>query len=958
MEEIITCSNGSDSKLLELLLQLKHETDTNTDEVKSSSLIKENEADRSENSATSTNCVARGTGLMVGFVGRAANFIVFYASMSDLDLVVEIKGPCDTICTERITKRSPKKKQILKPWKPASPHNVARSSSNEERNPYPNKKDTRNESEDETRYMPLEYEIHSNRIYFAYMPLIKGDHQIKILSQGIHVSDSPYTVAVGPVVGAHKNIEIGRLKPSLKVENECDHTEHRKVFVRFQEPNERKERLGKIIKRRVLRYIVKIDSKDIVVDTDSIDNLATSLLKMDYEFQKPPLSRRNSWGFVGDAERKVSVIRQFCVNMDELEAQSVKLHRSHSLSTNSKRAFNRSGSYECEDIQQQKKLETVTEGTVSHFETNPLNKEAEAALVYFNEDFENDAEYSKNDQECLVKVNKQISDPKHDSIEDFIELTSTVNDYVDSQNWFYRCNAEETLNSMKNETETCTQISNINKEPLDHLPRASEISGRHVDQINKDRKNFEILNNFKKTSPDLNEIESQDGLVQNIKSIFENIEYMPLTETISLAENNKHNSNVDETNEYYKNTVSKQKDLESLKENDIFDEVFIEEELCTKIDIRKVDQSHKKRVEIEKPCNDPKSNFKKPEKKSNSIKCLTNSEGHCIESKTETFKRRDILKEPRVNRRSRRFHYKKTFPNHKMYKKKVKRNQRNSSQKFNRPLLNFPSSCNQNSNNSKRIEEYSNQICTKDNAKPENLSLSSNKNSVQMRNFDKVNFVHDLRDSRFSYSQKRFQRNYSKFLVNNLKADNKPNCLDIKIDATKENKITSNIIKIVKLPHYGKINLNNKVCLNKSHLGESDVEISSLSQINGHISENNLQKNFTTNPAPTSVAFCQLNFRHFNPTLPNKRTSFVRNRINQWERTVFKEDFSSESKNNSPLISKLVNISSRLNFWETVTKENNSHQKFHITKNSNCKDIQGNVTDTTRLISTGICKLN
>ncbi|GIY71638.1 calponin-homology domain-containing protein [Caerostris extrusa] len=369
VEDIVTCRDGSDSKFLDLLLQLKRKKFDEEKEIKTSVEPNEIGKENSNESTESKNCIAKGTGLMVGFVGRIANFVVFFSSLSDLDLVVEIKGPCKSSCCERITNRSPKIKNTIKPWKPNSPHIFIRSPSNPEDESLSITENRKTKSESEKQYIPLEYEIKSNKINFSYVPVTRGCHRIAILANGEHVTDSPYLVTVEPTIRIPTNDSAlpikSALRPASRQQSEED--QPKKQSVRFQEPEEkeRKERLGKILKRKVLRYIVKIDGKDVVVDADSIGNLATSLLKMDYEFQKRPLCRRNSWGFVGDAERKVSFIRQFCIDLDELEAQSAKMQRSNSLSftTTYKSPLKQRISYECEDILQHTILETVTEGT-------------------------------------------------------------------------------------------------------------------------------------------------------------------------------------------------------------------------------------------------------------------------------------------------------------------------------------------------------------------------------------------------------------------------------------------------------------------------------------------------------------------------------------------------------------------------------------------------------------------
>ncbi|KAG8195396.1 hypothetical protein JTE90_001408 [Oedothorax gibbosus] len=924
VEEIITCSNGSDSKLLELLLQLKNETDAKTDEINPLLNTKENDEEESNDYSTSTNCVARGTGLMVGFVGRAANFIVFFASISDLDLVVEIKGPCETVCSERITKRSPKKKEVLKPWIPTSPHHMTRSSSNEDRSTFLIQQASKSEIKDETRYIPLEYEVHSNRICFAYMPLMKGQHQIKILSRGMHVSDSPYNVAVAPVGDSHKSSPLRSLKSSLKVENSCDCREPSKATVRFQDTSERKERLGNIIKRRVLRYIVKIDNKDVVVDTDSIDNLATSLLKMDYDFQKPPLNRRNSWGFVGDAERKVSVIRQFCVNMDELEAQSVKLHRSQSISGGSgsnKIPFNRRGS--CEDIppSPQKKLETVEEGTVSHFDTEALrdSKTEEETLVYMNEDFDGITESIKNEEECDLVADKQISmiERAGDSLEN-VSGIPTQNDVGIEIDLYQRRNANTTLNSLNDENKIVTQIENISK-PLDLFPSAREISSRLDDEAEEQTT---TMSNFDKTDhiifPALQSKEKAGDIQRETKPSCYQIDFTSFSEGISAEK--FENNNIPKAKRITLKAELSQNEYQLSPENKFFDEVFIEEVLCTKTDVRNVNQTCQNKREISNPyCSieTPIMNSVKPKENFESMVHLRKCDEHS-RIKTQNWNTNESLKIQHKSKRSGRWYCKTNNRNRKSNKKKMDENQRYMNSKLYRKPF---EGLNQNTNIFSNIEEY-NEIRIKPakNMKINNALPSFIPKRMLTNNSNQASSIHTLKDS---YTQTYVSCNQKKyrgktFFKNNLKDEGK---LIPQLQAKKIN---------IEFP--------------KNNFKEKSItQMPSFTQVSEPNSESNSIQDSSSIETSTSLTLCQLNFRHFNPTLPNQRNSLVKDRISQYEENAGRENVSPKYKHNNRIVAK-SDITSRLNFWETVTKEN-KHEEENRRASGSSKSIEENTTN-------------
>ncbi|XP_035225739.1 uncharacterized protein LOC118198216 isoform X2 [Stegodyphus dumicola] len=331
VEEIVTCVEGSDVKLLDILLQLKEATDSKSTSEENTSETDESENDNHETSMSSEGCIVKGTGLVVAFLGRLANFKIFYGSLSDLDFVIDIRGPTNSVCSKRITKRSPKKKKISEASN--SEISIKRSSSYSECVYNDSKIESDKEKEKEPSLIPFEYEICKNQINIGYMPVEKGQHKISILWRGHHVSDSPYILIVEDTLDVHCG-STARLKSALKsVSNNKEYSVCRRSSVRFQDYGKRNERIGKVINKRVLRHIVKIEGKDIVVNATNIESLAPALLKMDYDFQKAPLyTRRNSWGFTGDAERKISVIRQFCVEVSDPEVHSKTRTRSLSIS--------------------------------------------------------------------------------------------------------------------------------------------------------------------------------------------------------------------------------------------------------------------------------------------------------------------------------------------------------------------------------------------------------------------------------------------------------------------------------------------------------------------------------------------------------------------------------------------------------------------------------------------------
>lgn len=405
------------------------------------------------------NCIAKGTGLTVGFVGKLTSFIIFCASMSDIDIVIEIKGS-STICSERITKRSPKKKRPISPLEYSKC--ITRSvSCNEEFG----ENSTLNDDY-EKFIIPLQYEIRGNQLSFSYRPIEKGHHKITILCHGQHVSDSPYTVSIEDA--SHKfgiNEEI-HLKSVLKHINESEENKKRKISVRFQEQqvkcSDQKKPSVKIRGKRILGFIVKINGKDVPINAESIESLATELLKMDYNCEKcPSFQRRNSWGFAGDAERKRSVIRQFCVDVKELEAQASQ-RRSNSLSINpgSKKVLQKSDSLESLPS----KLNIVSEDIFECCDKDH-SVENEADFAFLNEDLDSVFHDARIKYEQRFNAQKQ-----KDSLEENAQ-PNLSNESIESNlvtDFIAKCNQvvdSEVISSLSTEILLKKKVDNLNEDP-------------------------------------------------------------------------------------------------------------------------------------------------------------------------------------------------------------------------------------------------------------------------------------------------------------------------------------------------------------------------------------------------------------------------------------------------------------------------------------------------------------
>ncbi|GFT27313.1 calponin-homology domain-containing protein [Nephila pilipes] len=958
VEEVVTCSKGSDIKLIELLVQLKDKTQESEKDTKVKAEPKETEEDKFNVSTDTKYCIAKGTGLMVGFVGRPASFVVFYSSLSDLNIVVEVKGPSGSGCSERITKRSPKKKNTIKPWKPCSPHDkFVRSSSNGEDKTLLASGSQEKNIDSERYYIPLEYEINSNQINFTYVPVAQGDYRISILSHGKHVSDSPYLVIIEPTIRMPKNGSATPAKSALKFPSTRQISEDEqsiKASVKFQEPSERKERLGKILKRQVLRYIVKIDGKDIVVDTDSIDNLAPSLLKMDYELQKRPLTRRNSWGFVGDAERKVSVIRQFCIDLEELEQQSARMQRSQSLSfsSNSKTPVRKSSSYECEDIPYQMKLETVTEGMVSNFNTPTLSyTEYDDVFAYLDNKFDFPSEIKHED---LSKTCENIDLNSTQSLRDKLSKNNTNTRDLDQS---YKTEQVEISHNSEG-----AEIENVPlsfEMPVDHLTCASAHSFRLNALKTKD---FGYIggNEAPATTP------KTGGEKQVIES--------------SPQRDNRFSRNKKETEFDFKivrGKISEFADSVNSENN------YIEEKPFTKTDVRTLNNQHLKKNPIFSTGDDkteiregnkserminsqilPNSGSKEENKNEEINNTPEGSQSTCLDViNTESFldkniddKEKEQLTSKRpfyLNEQNKTLVYSNTKMNRISETKYQSMHRKNPSQyafsfdeihkklskdskAFNGGEFQSPESKDLFSIPNEEIKKSGENLTS-----AQLIKFSSNSND-ERKDLEKCSIKNDHHKNKhgsrmdistsntcFSVEGKLKLTNYLLNLNNKAKLNrNEPviNALHVTSNPRKEYQTLSmnlqnNFNDYHSLKNF-KLNKKNSESIMSS--SSANLELKFLNQINENFNDNNNTngcfsrrvKIETGNP----ITFGQFNFKHFNPPILTNKESAVKRQIRLWENSTEKRDEKSQLKyeNKLHVLPELVNIKDKLKFWENA----------------------------------------
>ncbi|KFM61656.1 hypothetical protein X975_15325, partial [Stegodyphus mimosarum] len=118
---------------------------------------------------------------------------------------------------------------------------------------------------------------------------------------------------------------------------------------------------------------------------------------MDYDFEKGPLyTRRNSWGFTGDAERKISVIRQFCVEVSDPEARGKPRTRSLSICPAGQNEI-------CDDMKLRKiSASKIAEGKHKVIDRSSFyDKDVANSLLEMNEELDSAIEHSDAEDDSV-----------------------------------------------------------------------------------------------------------------------------------------------------------------------------------------------------------------------------------------------------------------------------------------------------------------------------------------------------------------------------------------------------------------------------------------------------------------------------------------------------------------------------------------------------------------------------
>uniref|UniRef100_A0A224Y451 Protein containing CH and Filamin domain n=1 Tax=Rhipicephalus zambeziensis TaxID=60191 RepID=A0A224Y451_9ACAR len=208
--------------------------------------IKDDGGDDSSSLVARKNCFAKGMGLILAVRGRKASFNVFTKSTSNFCIVVEIRGPDNTVCKEIITNKSPRRKVT------ASSREADKSAPD-------------GAGQDDKKIL-IEYDIQPGMVAVKYTPLLKGKHQLSIIWHGQHLAGSPFTVNVDDSTDYADDLLLQR-------QDSADSQSSEKDYPAPASPTSAAQLKGKVKRRRVLRRIVNVNGQDIVIEGDDKDKL-------------------------------------------------------------------------------------------------------------------------------------------------------------------------------------------------------------------------------------------------------------------------------------------------------------------------------------------------------------------------------------------------------------------------------------------------------------------------------------------------------------------------------------------------------------------------------------------------------------------------------------------------------------------------------------------------------------
>ena len=140
------------------------------------------------------SCSAKGSGLVVGLVGKRCKFDIYTPVIELLDLHVQIKGPNDDFCSESISTTLTRRRSSAQTLSSDDLQRLKKS--DVVGNGLQQQQEQRSEATDGDR-IPFDYQcVGEGHFVVSYLPRSEGIHSISIRWKGLHIRGSPFQVTV------------------------------------------------------------------------------------------------------------------------------------------------------------------------------------------------------------------------------------------------------------------------------------------------------------------------------------------------------------------------------------------------------------------------------------------------------------------------------------------------------------------------------------------------------------------------------------------------------------------------------------------------------------------------------------------------------------------------------------------------------------------------------------------
>ncbi|KAI1280818.1 hypothetical protein HDE_13693 [Halotydeus destructor] len=221
---------------------------------------------------SNSECFAKGMGLILAVQGRRARFNIFFKSVSELNLTVEVIGPQNSAGSKKLMSSL---QSLLDSGLGMDKANTLIRSTLEE--------------------IPITCEVSSQQVSVTYIPVAGGIHLLNILWDGRHVAGSPYSVKVDE----SQEVPTSPDRPSPFPKFRC---------------NNRETLTSRVLRRRILKQVILVNGEERPVPPSSGLDL--------FRDSEQPRERSNSVNHF--KPRLAAIVDQEATNPEELLDKSTE----------------------------------------------------------------------------------------------------------------------------------------------------------------------------------------------------------------------------------------------------------------------------------------------------------------------------------------------------------------------------------------------------------------------------------------------------------------------------------------------------------------------------------------------------------------------------------------------------------------------------------------------------------